>query len=341
MKKQILFISLLLAGAVTTGCASTLTVVESPETEPTETITLEELVNNNNETEMVESVVIAERTHEEAIAAKEAAEEAARKAAEEEAARKAAEEAAKKAAEEAERIAAEEAALNASRAENTTVRGISVYVTKDVSYNDYNTFIEWVNNMPSFLLNHVNSINVVSDIQNYTFTGGDASGVTKGGHDIYIKAQGLKKRLGTLYHEAGHCLDFYGGYSNSSTWQAICNAEWAGEGHYAASNESFAEAISRYYVDGLSKPQSKDAISNLINTGSLGSGDGFNDDSRSLNAETKQIWIYDGPNDFYGTVIGKVDIGNSIQSTGINGDGTWYKVNYNGQTGYVKAEMVG
>ncbi len=293
----------------------------------------------------------------------------------EEAERKAKEEAERKAKEEAERKAAEEAAAThkaqsssstshqvnnstsnhtsnntntssntsntvPSRAENTTVRGVPVYISSIVSDSDYNRVIGWISNMPSFLLNHVSSINVVSNIQDYTITGGDASGITKGGHDIYLKAQGVSGRLGSLYHEAGHCLDFYGGYSNSSTWQAICSAEWAGEGHYASSNESFAEAISRYYVDGLSKPQSKQAIESLLNTGSLGSGDGFQAISRTLHADPKIIYVYSGPNDFYSEVITTVPIGETCTAIGINGDGTWYKVEANGVTGYVNVAMV-
>ena len=52
------------------------------------------------------------------------------------------------------------------------------------------------------------------------------------------------------------------------------------------------------------------------------------------------IGIYDGPNDFYATQIGTVQIGSSIEATGLNADNTWYKVNYNGQVGYTRADMV-
>lgn len=194
--------------------------------------------------------------------------------------------------------------------------------------------------MPGFLTSHISSVNVIDDMRSHTLTGEDASGVTKGGHNIYLKADGVSGRLGSLYHEAGHCLDFYGGYSNSSAWESIRAAEWSGEGYYSASNEAFAEAISRYYTGGLGKEQTRKAIESLINTGSLGTGDGFNSVNTTLYAKYKAIWIYDGPNDFYGTQIGTIQIGSSIQATGLNADNTWYKVDYNGQTGYTRADMV-
>lgn len=357
-----IFTNIILAASLITGC-TTRVEQDIPKMgmplSTTITDTSKEVSENNPE---VEYVVIREGSADEnkAEAEKKAAEEAAKKAAEE--AKKAAEEAAKQEAQNntssnttaggnsgsnnsgstgSSNGGSTESTSTPSRSENTSVRGVSVYISSSVSNSDYNTVISWINNMPSFLLNHVNSVNVVDNIQSYTIDGSDASGVTKSGHDIYLKAQGISGRLGSFYHEAGHCLDFYGGYSNSSTWQSICSAEWSGEGYYAASNEAFAEAISRYYVDGLSKSQTVAAIQNLINTGSLGSGDGFQAISKTLYADPKIIYVYSGPNDFYSEVITKVQIGGSCQAIGINGDGTWYKVEANGVTGYVRADMVG
>lgn len=322
-----------------------------------------DLGESTEEDTKTEPIVIAEKN---AAEAKKKKEEEERKA-KEEAERKAKEEANKKAKEEADKKAREEAAKEeaskqennntsnngnnnsgnsgnnqtaSSRADTVNTNGIQVYISPSVSDGDYNTVISWVNNMPGFLTSHISSVNVIDDMRSYTLTGEDASGVTKGGHNIYLKADGVSGRLGSLYHEAGHCLDFYGGYSNSSAWESIRAAEWSGEGYYSASNEAFAEAISRYYTGGLGKEQTRKAIESLINTGSLGTGDGFNSVNTTLYAKYKAIWIYDGPNDFYGTQIGTIQIGSSIQATGLNADNTWYKVDYNGQTGYTRADMV-
>lgn len=361
MKNIMIFTNLILAGVLVTGC-TTRVEQEIPKMglplNTSVTQTSKDVSENNPE---IEYVVVKEGSADEnkAAAEKKAAEEAAKKAAEE--AKKAAEEAAKQAAQNnaSSNTTTGGSSSNStgstsgstgsnsgststpSRSENTTVRGVSVYISSSVSNSDYNRVIGWINNMPSFLLNHVSSVNVVDNISSYTIDGSDASGVTKAGHNIYLKAQGISGRLGSFYHEAGHCLDFYGGYSNSSTWQSICSAEWSGEGYYSAANEAFAEAISRYYVDGLSKSQTVAAIKNLINTGSLGSGDGFQAISKTLYANPRIIYVYSGPSDFYSEVITKVQIGESCQAIGINGDGTWYKVQANGVTGYVRADMVG
>ena len=227
-----------------------------------------------------------------------------------------------------------------TRESNIYVNGISVYITPSVTDSDYNMFIEWVSEMPYFLTSHVETISVVDDITEYTLTGENASGVTKQGRNIYINAINLYDKQGTLYHEAGHCLDFSGGYSDTSTWNNICSSEWYDTGYYATTRESFAEAVSMYYVDGLDKPQSHTAIENLINTGALGENDGFKDNYVTLYAKNKAIWIYAGADDFYNPTIGTVEIGDSIQAIGLNTDGTWYKVDMNGQEGYCRADMV-
>ncbi len=194
--------------------------------------------------------------------------------------------------------------------------------------------------MPYFLTEHVETISVVDDITEYTLTGENASGVTKQGKNIYINAVNIFDKKGTFYHEAGHCLDFFGGYSDTSAWNNICAAEWFDTGYYATTRESFAEAVSMYYVDGLDKPQSHTAIENLIDTGALGENDGFKDNYVTLYAKNKAIWIYAGADDFYNPTIGTVEIGDSIQASGLNTDGTWYKVDMNGQEGYCRADMV-
>ena len=113
------------------------------------------------------------------------------------------------------------------RDDNVYVNGISVYITPSITDDDYNMFIEWVSEMPYFLTSHVETISVVDDITEYTLTGENASGVTKQGRNIYINAINLYDKQGTLYHEAGHCLDFSGGYSDTSAWNNICNSEWS------------------------------------------------------------------------------------------------------------------
>lgn len=325
-----------------------------------------EILNTDTEEDTkTEPIVISEKNAAEEKAKKEEEERKAKE--KEEADRKAKEEADRKAKEEADKKAAEEASKqennntsnpgnnntsnggnsntgnnqpSTGRADTVNTNGIQVYISPSVSDGDYNTVISWVSNMPGFLTSHISSVNVIDDMRSHTLTGEDASGATKGGHNIYLKADGVSGRLGSLYHEAGHCLDFYGGYSNTSVWEGIRASEWSGEGYYSASNESFAEAISRYFTGGLGKEQTQKAIDSLINTGSLGSGDGFNSVSTTLYAKYKAIWIYDGPNDFYATQIGTVQIGSSIEATGLNADNTWYKVNYNGQVGYTRADMV-
>jgi len=226
------------------------------------------------------------------------------------------------------------------RDDNVYVNGISVYITPSITDDDYNMFIGWVSEMPYFLTSHVEKISVVDDITEYTLTGENASGVTKQGKNIYINAINLYDKQGTLYHEAGHCLDFSGGYSDTSAWNNICNSEWSDAGYYATTRESFAEAVSMYYVDGLNKLQSYEAIESLINTGALGVDDGFRDNYVTLYAKNKTIWIYSGADDFYNEQIGTVEIGDSIQAVGLNTDGTWYKVDINGQEGYCRADMV-
>ena len=228
---------------------------------------------------------------------------------------------------------------NAGRSETTTVRGISLYVAASVSTNDYNNIVSWINNMPSFLIKNVSHIYVVDNIAGYNPTGQDVSGFANG-DKIYVKASGVSGRKGTLYHEAAHILDRYNGYSSTATWSSICSTEWSNEGHYSSLNESFAEAVSRYYVDGLSKSQSKTAISNLINTGNLGSnGDGFSSTSVTLYGGGRAIYLYSTPSDRvnYAQLL---QPGSSVQAIGVNSDGSWYKVDYQGATYYTPAYLV-
>ena len=227
-----------------------------------------------------------------------------------------------------------------TREANIYINGISIYITPSLTDDDYNMIIGWISEMPYFLTEHVETISVVDDITEYTLTGENASGVTKQGKNIYINAVNIFDKKGTLYHEAGHCLDFFGGYSDTSAWNNICAAEWFDTGYYTTTRESFAEAVSMYYVDGLDKPQSHTAIENLIDTGALGENDGFKDNYVTLYAKNKAIWIYAGADDFYNPTIGTVEIGDSIQAIGLNTDGTWYKVDMNGQEGYCRADMV-
>ena len=227
------------------------------------------------------------------------------------------------------------------RAEDITVRGISVYISSSVSNNDYDTFINWINNMPSFLLNNVSHIKVVDNIASYNPTGADVSGFANG-NKIYVKASGVSGRKGTLYHEAAHILDRYNGYSETSTWRNICSAEWSGEGHYSSANESFAEAVSRYYVDGLSKSQSKAAIKNLVNTGNLGSGsngDGFEDCNITLYGGYRAVYLYSTPSDRVAQDR-LLPVGSSVQAIGVNSDGSWYKISYEGKIYYTPSYLI-
>ena len=217
--------------------------------------------------------------------------------------------------------------------------GYNLFATPGMRFS-LHSFCIRLSEMPYFLTEHIETISVVDDITEYTLTGENASGVTKQGKNIYINAVNIYDKQGTLYHEAGHCLDFFGGYSDTSTWNNICNSEWYDTGYYATTRESFAEAVSMYYVDGLNKSQSYEAIESLINTGTLGEDDGFKDNYTTLYAKYKTIWIYAGADDFYNEQIGTVEIGDSIQAIGLNVDGTWYKVDINGQEGYCRADMV-
>lgn len=227
-----------------------------------------------------------------------------------------------------------------TRESNLYVNGISVSITNSVSDADYNNMINWIAEMPSFLTNNIESVSVVDDITQYTMLGEDAAGTTRQGKNIYIKAISNNDKKETLYHEAGHCLDHTNNYSDTNKWNSICNAEWSGEGYYSTARESFAETVSRYYVDGLNKPQSLAAIESLINTGSLGEDSGFKDNYVTLYAKYKAIWIYSGADDFYNPVIATIEIGDSVQAIGLNVEGTWYKVTVNGQEGYCRADMV-
>ena len=226
----------------------------------------------------------------------------------------------------------------AARATTTSVSGIPVYVTSSVSDSNYNTFISWVKNMPEYLRRNIKAINVVDDMTQYSATGSDASGLTNG-KTIYIKASGLSGRQGSLYHEAGHVLDSVYGYSNTTYWKNICKAEWSGEGHYSTANESFAEAVSRYYTGEPLGSQSKKAIKNIINYGFVEGSNGLTATNITLYTNSKGTFLYPAPND-RGNYTLIIPTGSTIQATGINADKTWYQVNYKGTVGYVLASFV-
>lgn len=221
----------------------------------------------------------------------------------------------------------------------TSVDGIIVNVSNSVSDSSYNTFISWVRNMPSYLKNNIEVINVVDNIQDYNITAGvSAAGLTDG-RIIYIKASNLTSRKGTLYHEAGHVLDNVYGYSYTDYWQKIRKAEWANAGYYSTQLESFAEAISHYHVDGLTKSQSKKAIQNIINYGFIEGKGAYSSMNRTIYTNNIGLFMYTGASDTTDLVC-IIPIGKTATAIGVNSNKTWYRVNYNGKVGFVHKDRI-
>ena len=222
---------------------------------------------------------------------------------------------------------------------STTVDGIVVNVPNSVSDSSYNTFISWIRNMPDYLKKNINVINVVNNIDDYNITAGvSAAGLTDG-RIIYIKASNLTSRKGTLYHEAGHVLDNVYGYSYTDYWQKIRKAEWANAGYYSTQLESFAEAISHYHVDGLTKSQSKKAIQNIINYGFIEGKGAYSSMNKTIYTNNIGLFMYTGASDTTDLVC-IIPIGKTATAIGVNSNKTWYRVNYNGKVGFVHKDRI-
>lgn len=222
-----------------------------------------------------------------------------------------------------------------------TTSAYSVKIETEGNVSDYmvNDVKSWVGDIPDIIREQIYCITITTSIDKYNIYGFGVNGVTVSGHYIYLNANawgsGMQK---SFYHESGHCLDMWGGYSFTSAWESICNSEWSGEGYYADQLESFAEAVGRYYRGTLNgKPQTLKAIKGIISTGKLTQDTSLN---ITLYAKSHALWVYDGPNDFYGTQIGTVQIGDSVKATALNADKSWYTIKYNGGTGYVRADFV-
>lgn len=332
MKKIIILSNIILAGSFITGTTNDLFPLNNA------LPAIQEVVINNNTQENISFTIIKERNASVAKAEKKAEEDAALKAQQEVVQNN------------------EENNITSNNVNNVTsnketrnnvvtVRGITVVISDSVSDSDYNTFINWIKNMPDVLLQYVETISVVDYIENYASVSANAYGVTiNNGRDIYITANNLGSRISTLYHEAGHSLDLAGGYSyrfsGTSTWKNICASEWSNEGYYSSTTESFAEAISRYYIDGLNKPESKKAIKQILTTGKLEEGSVFTDINITLYAKDKNVQIVDLPDRKATTQLGTIKPYESIEAIGVNQNGTYYKVVYNGQIGYINASGV-
>ena len=326
MKKIIILSNIILAGSFITGTTNDLFLLNNA------LPAIQEVVINNNTQENISFTIIKERN---ASVAK------AEKKAEEDAALKAQQEVVQNGNNVTSNIVNKETRNNV-----VTVRGITVVISDSVSDSDYNTFINWIKNMPDVLLQYVETISVVDYIENYASVSANAYGVTiNNGRDIYITANNLGSRISTLYHEAGHSLDLAGGYSyrfsGTSTWKNICASEWSNEGYYSSTTESFAEAVSRYYLNELgNKSRSRKAIEQILTTGKLEEESVFTEINITLYAKDKNVQIVDLPDKKATTQLGTIKPYESIEAIGVNQNGTYYKVIYNGQVGYVNASNV-
>ncbi len=216
---------------------------------------------------------------------------------------------------------------------------VTVNISNSVPSSDRNTFVSWVNSMPYALKKHIKSVNVVDNMRDYSIDGSDASGLTVNGNTIYINSKKLLSRKGSLYHEAGHVLDYVMRYSSTSTWESIRRSEWANAGYYSTANESFAEAVSYYFVDGIGgKPKSQTAIRNILTTGDITGQSSITTDV-TLKSEMRAIWILSGPS-ADATSLGFIPVGGSITSRRMTANKQFYIVSYKGQTGYVQASAV-
>ena len=336
MKKIIILSNILLASSLVTGTTNDLFLLNNA------LPAIQEVVINNNTQENISFTIIKERNASVAKAEKKAKEDAALKAQQEVVQNN------------------KENNITSNNVNNVTsnnvnkvtrnntitVRGITVVISNSVSDSDYNTFINWIKNMPDVLLQYVETISVVDYIENYASVSANAYGVTiNNGRDIYITANNLGSRISTLYHEAGHSLDLAGGYSyrfsGTSTWKNICASEWSNEGYYSSTTESFAEAVSRYYLNELgNKSRSRKAIEQILTTGKLEEESVFTEINITLYAKDKNVQIVDLPDRKATTQLGTIKPYESIEAIGVNQNGTYYKVIYNGQVGYVNASNV-
>lgn len=334
MKKIIILSNIILAGSFITGTTNDLFLLNNA------LPAIQEVVINNNTQENISFTIIKERNASVAKAEKKAEEDAALKAQQE-------------VVQNVNNVTSNKEnnitsnVVNKETRNNTiTVRGITVVISNSVSDSDYNTFINWIKNMPDVLLQYVETISVVDYIENYASVSANAYGVTiNNGRDIYITANNLGSRISTLYHEAGHSLDLAGGYSyrfsGTSTWKNICASEWSNEGYYSSTTESFAEAVSRYYLNELgNKSRSRKAIEQILATGKLEEESVFTEINITLYAKDKNVQIVDLPDRKATTQLGTIKPYESIEAIGVNQNGTYYKVIYNGQVGYVNASNV-
>ncbi len=132
---------------------------------------------------------------------------------------------------------------------------------------DCETVRRWVDEMPEILKRNISEVHLVYNIHEIAEADPmlPITGVTVDQSKIYLNAETRGKIKKTLYHEAGHCLDFAGKYSETSEWKTVMNAEWKDEGYYSSDMESFADAIARHYMNTLEdKPQTSKFIEKIL-----------------------------------------------------------------------------
>ena len=227
----------------------------------------------------------------------------------------------------------------ANAVQTTNVNSINIYAESNVSTSAFNTFVSWVKNMPSYLTEHIDNIKIVNDI-NALYPGDSRVYGFTDKSTIYITATNLTSRKDTLYHEAGHVLDKVYGHSSFAAWINICNAEWQNEtiSHYEDPDGSFAEAIALYYTGSLSgKPKTKAAITSLINNGYIAKSATYTNINKTLYTNEKAAFMYKNQNSGYVCYIPLYACATAFAKSN---DGLWYKVNYEGNVGYVKASEI-
>ncbi len=142
--------------------------------------------------------------------------------------------------------------------EYTMINNTPVYFIDSVNEKDTEWVTSLIEYLPSYLLEPVNSINIIEEIENDSTTRGlsafnfisDKNGKKV---DIYIRAY-RPHYARTIFHEVGHVVDCYNychELSTSRRWRAICKAEWADQGYYSSPSESFAAAVSAYIMEEL------------------------------------------------------------------------------------------
>lgn len=230
-----------------------------------------------------------------------------------------------------------------------TVSGIKVFVEKELDGEYLNEVMGWISDMPTVLTKHINSINIVYDIYSYR---GELEGVDyvvagfQQAGDIFLNVNYLSKE--TLYHEAGHALDYYskhnlgGYYSDTDVWDKICKEEWANEGYYSTNQESFAEAISCYYMNTLDKEQSKKAIEEIIDNGFIKEIGTFRETDEILFMANDAFWLYEDINNenLCDDNNRSLMVAGYVKAIEVNENKSWYKVDINGQTGYVNSQAI-